>query len=480
LLFKVSFAKLLPDLGGGPSSLILAYILHGYIPHYIGGHRDSILDAKLQKLRNLLYITPDIWSHFAGDIRYATHALPINVLLDTLVRPDADTEINPESCIRWNYEPECAVSHLVLGSANRPGGVWVESSTSPVDKIGTLSYSEMLSLPGYTFSDHYLRIYGRPLPELDRPTRGETAAYYAAYPDAVGISGTIAMNSLVSSIYREGDGFRVQPANVFCKNLVLATGIYDHLITPTLPISLVTKCNTPDLPLLVIGSGYSAADAIISCPPNRKIVHIYRWDPLNKPSPLKGCHNQAYPEYAGVYRQMKTAALRNLRNVLPTSPLTRKRGNPFFRQRDWDFIYEGFPNAIVEDVEINGSCAQVQIRLQEGRTEHRTVGGLEYLVGRRGSLNYLETRLRSEVLSGSNIESVSSKDGAVISSRTLRAKAEVTTEVAPSVFITGSLTGDSLVRHAFGSCVYAASKILGINSARNSSELNGRDTASAR
>lgn len=444
--------------------MLLAYILHGHIPYYAGGHRDSILDTKLRKLPNLLYITPDTWSHFPGDIRYATHALPINVLLDTLVRPDADTEINPGSCIKWNYEPEHAVSHLVLGSAERPGGVWVQSSASPIDNIGTLSYAEMLSLPGYTFADHYMHINGCPLPELDRPTRGETAAYYAAYPQAVGILDTIAMDSLVSSIYRETDGFRIQPANVFCEKLVLATGIFDHIITPTLPISLIAKCNMTHLPLLVIGSGYSAADAIISCPPSRKIIHLYRWDPVNKPSPLKGCHRQAYPEYAGVYRQMKAATLRNSHTIQLTSPLARKRGNPFFRQRDWDSIYEGLPNATVEAVEIHGSCAHVKIRLEGDKTEDRIVGALEYLVGRRGSLNYLDTQLRSEVMPDSKVEFEPSKEGVMVSSRTLRVKAEVNMEVAPSVFITGSLTGDSLVRHTFGSCVYAASKILGVNS----------------
>jgi Pyridine nucleotide-disulphide oxidoreductase len=457
------FANHLLPAGGGPSSLLLAYILHGHIPYYVGGHRDSILDAKLRKLPNLLYITPETWSHFAGNMRYATHVLPLNVLLDTLVRPDADTQISPESCIDWRYEPEKAISHVVLGSAQRTGGVWTGSTDSAVEDIGTLSYAEMLSLPGYTYADHHLRTHRKPMPELDRPSRRETAAYYAAYPSAVGISNTINMLSLVSSISREREGFRIQPENIRCKNLVLATGIFDHILAPSVPISLVAKCNAQDQPLLVIGSGYSAADAIISCPPCRKIVHIYRWGPINKPSPLKGCHHQAYPEYAGVYRQMKAAALKNPCNAHVASPLFKKKGNPFFRQRDWDTLYQGFPNAKVESVALEGLCARIQIRREDGRVEHRVVGGLEYLVGRRGSLSYLDTTLLSEVLPEDTIGAISSNAEILVSSRTLRHKAERDTEVAPAVFIIGSLTGDSLVRHAFGSCVHAASRVLGLS-----------------
>jgi hypothetical protein len=433
----------------------LSYILHGHIPYYSGGHRDSILDRKLRELPDLLSITPETWAHFSSDMRYATHALPINVLLDTLVRQDADTEVNPISCLKWNYEPESKVSHVILGSADTPGGVWVHDPESPFDSIGTLSYAEMLSLPGYSFSDHYLRVHGRHIPELDRPSRSEVAAYYAAYPKAVGIADCIRMGSPVKSIRRQRNGFMLQPVNVFSKSLVLATGIFDHSISPPYPISLMTKCNAEDQPLLVIGSGYSAADAIISYPGSRKIIHIYRWDPVNKPSPLKGCHHSAYPEYAGVYRQMKAAASRNVCSSAASSPGLRKKGNPFLRQRDWSSIYEGFANASIEDVQTIGTIAQATIRLEDGGVEERLVGGLQYMVGRRGSLDYLDPSLRSEVLSGTP-----SKSGGLISSRTLRAKAELDMEVAPSVFIIGSLTGDSLVRHAFGSCVYAGGKIL--------------------
>ncbi len=60
--------------------------------------------------------------------------------------------------------------------------------------------------------------------------------------------------------------------------------------------------------MLIVGSGYSAADAIMATQPTRPIIHVYRWNPEKRPSPLKGCHRQAYPEYAEIYRQMREAA----------------------------------------------------------------------------------------------------------------------------------------------------------------------------
>jgi hypothetical protein len=243
----------------------------------------------------------------------------------------------------------------------------------------------------------------------------------------------------------------------------LATGIF-NITTPHPPMLAPLKSiNSQELPLLVIGSGFSAADAMISAPPDRKIIHIFQWNPEDKPSPLRACHRQAYPDYAGIYRQMKSAAaLSPCSRSQLISPLMKKKGNPFFKRKDWLTVYEGLPNAVVESAEVFEGQARVTIRLEDGRVLVRDVGGLAYLVGRRGTLDYLDSSLRAEVLyNGTQSPEKAHADG-LLTSRTLRAKAEADLEVAPHVFITGSLTGDSLVRHAFGACLYAAGKILGV------------------
>jgi hypothetical protein len=143
------------------------------------------------------------------------------------------------------------------------------------------------------------------------------------------------------------------------------------------------------------------------------------------------------------------------------SPSLRRQSNPFLQKRDWD-LYEGIPNAEVLDIsqpEETGT-ARITLRLSSGEQVTREVGGLQYVVGRRGTLDFLSPGLCTEILS-SAAHSLPVDTQVLISGRTLRAKAESSLEVARNVFITGSLTGDSLIRHAVGGCVFAAGRILG-------------------
>lgn len=395
----------------------------------------------------------------------------MNTLLDTLLRPNADTEANPTSLIGWSLEPQRAVSHIAIGDAPQTGGQWVDNPVSASWDIGTLSYAEMLSLPGYSFAEHYHRKHGKQMPDFQRPSRTEVADYYTAYPEAVGIEASIWSSTSCSSISRDAiNGFFVKVGShvLRCKHLVLATGIFSVVIPPPrllAPLASVHDCCGP---LLVIGSGFSAADVIISSQPSRKIIHIFNWDPENRPSPLKGCHRHAYPEYAGVYRQMKLSAMAATKGNINTHPITPgpRRKSSYFPERDWISTYEGLSNAEITDVDVSSDHghAEIKIRTADGTHIERVVGGLEYVVGRRGATSYLDEQLKAEILgtmlNGSSSIQQPSNDF-LISGKTLRAKAEADLEVAPDVFIIGSLTGDSLVRHAFGGCVYAAGRIMG-------------------
>ncbi|KAF1835831.1 hypothetical protein BDW02DRAFT_266382 [Decorospora gaudefroyi] len=449
-------------IGNGPSALILSYILHGHIPYYVGGHHDSILDAKLENTPNLLHLTPDLYAHFLSSLRYSTQALPVNTLLDTLIRPNADTELNPKSCIEWRYEPEKAVPHVAIGIAAHAGGQWAENPVSASSDIGTLSYAEQLSLPGYCYADHLARNGREDETEFVRPSRTEVADYLRAYPDAVGIADSVYTGLRVEDVYRTVNGFNIASLRLWCKHLVLASGIFTVNIPPPPLLAPIAQLNSQEAPLLVIGSGFSAADVIISLPPSRRIIHIFQWAPEKRPSPLRGCHHTAYPEYATVYRQMKLAALASSRTTRAVkSPMARRKSNATFQQRDWS-LYEGLPGAEVVSVSESEEIATVALRLPSGETITREVGGLAYVVGRRGTLDFLSPNLRSEILSTPDSINLDATPSHLISGRTLRAKVEATSlEVAKNVFITGSLTGDSLIRHAVGGCVFAAGRILG-------------------
>lgn len=386
--------------------------------------------------------------------------MPLNTLLDTLIRPNADTEINPESCVEWVYQPERTVDHIILTDGINSGGQWVDNPVSTNPAIGTLSYSEMLSLPGYSYAEHYELHNDTSLPELQRPSRAEVADYFAVYPHAVGIQDALYTRAHVGSVSRTHNGFYIGSHGVLCKHLVLATGIFTQTIGPPSLLTPLARLDAPSEPLLIIGSGFSAADVIISVPPHRKILHIFRWAPDTRPSPLRGCHHAAYPEYAGIYRQMKLAAMAS-KKPHAASPMMRRKSNPFFSHRDWASVYEGLPNAEIVEVEMEGSLARIRLKLESGDMIERVVGGLDYVIGRRGNLDYLSAPLRREVLSSPERFESPTEQGASLSGRSLRSKVETDFEVAPGVFVIGSLTGDSLVRHAFGGCVAAASRIMG-------------------
>lgn len=442
--------------------MILSYILHGHLPFYSSTppHPDPLLDAKLKHATNLLNLNVEVLTaHFAASrLSYSTQALPVNVLLDTLVRPSVDIdEAATISNVEWRYEPEKVIPHLVFGKPTSPGGQWTEDPHGASWDIQTLSYAAMLSLPGYSFSDHHKRVTGKDLPPFTRPTRREIADYFCAYPAAAHIDDAFRCGEELRGISRTAHGFFIQSHNIHCKRLVLASGIFSEVLPPTSTLYPVLRTQkTPDIPYLVVGSGFSAADAIISASPNQKILHVFRWSPEERPSPLRGCHQQAYPEYAGVYRLMKKCALASQGAGKSQRPkLRRGTTSAFLESRDWDNVYEGLSNVEIVSVDIQGDEAKVDFRREDGSTFSRHVRGLVYAAGRRGSLGYLDPNLRAEVLGYDDPKETT------VSAQTLRAKAMEDLEVAPDVYIIGSLTGDSLVRFSYGGCVYTAGHLIG-------------------
>ncbi|RHZ53255.1 uncharacterized protein CDV56_105698 [Aspergillus thermomutatus] len=450
-------------IGNGPSAMILSFILHGHLPYYSidRPHPDPLLHAKLKDKPELLDAdVRALTDHFyASRLSYSTQALPVNVLLDTLVRPSIDVdEGEGETRAEWRYVPEKAVPHLVFGKAPKAGGQWTDNLVFASWDIQTLSYASMLSLPGYSFAEHYRKVNGKDLPAFTRPTRREITDYFSAYPEAVGIDDAFQSNETLSGITRTANGFFIASHNIHCKHLVLASGIFSDVLQP-LPMLQPLRFlqPTPEIPLLVIGSGFSAADIIISAPASQKLLHIFKWDPEEHPSPLRSCHQRAYPEYAGVYRLMKRAALA-AESATAKRPVRPKRttSSPFLESRAWDTVYEGLPNAQVIAVEMQSNSAVVTFQLPDRGTIKRTVRGLVYATGRRGSLGYLDKTLLSEVLGCPD----GTEPSPIISGKTLRVKALEDLEVAKDVFIIGSLTGDSLIRFAYGSCVQTAGRLI--------------------
>ncbi|KAJ5100079.1 hypothetical protein N7532_007080 [Penicillium argentinense] len=464
--------------GNGPSAMILSYILHGHLPFYSSTppHPDPLLDAKLKDATSLLNADAEaLTAHFAASrLSYSTQALPINVLLDTLVRPSVDIdEAGTASNVEWRHVPEKAIPHLVFGKPTKPGGQWTDDPHGASWNIQTLSYAAMLSLPGYSFGDHHRKVTGKDLPPFTRPTRREIADYFRTYPAAAHIEDVFRCGEELNGISRTTNGFYIKSHDIHCKRLVLASGIFSEVLPPASVLRpLLQTQRQSNVPLLVVGSGFSAADAIISAPADQKILHVFKWSPEERPSPLRSCHQQAYPEYAGVYRLMKKSSVFSTAADKPRRPKARRgMSTGFLESRNWDEVYEGVSNVEIVSVEVQNDLAQVSFRRGDGSTFSRTVRGLVYAAGRRGSLGYLNSELRSEVLGRED-------DDMTVSAQTLRGKAMENLEVAPHVYIIGSLTGDSLVRFAYGGCVYTAGHLIGERDADQESRSACGSTAS--
>ena len=129
------------------------------------------------------------------------------------------------------------------------------------------------------------------------------------------------------------------------------------------------------------------------------------------------------------------------------------RSDPF---QDVDNMYEGLPNTWIKDVVVGEGGATLWLETASKQVIKREISNLEYVIGRRGSLDYLDEGLRVELLGDA------CEGGAPISGDSLRAKVDKSVEVAERVYAVGSLAGDSLIRFAYGGCVLAARGIIAV------------------
>ena len=147
---------------------------------------------------------------------------------------------------------------------------------------------------------------------------------------------------------------------------------------------------------------------------------------------------------------MKVAALSS-KASRDKRPRTQRRPSAFDLSRDWSINYEGLPNTEVIDVAVDANRAKITLRDSTGDIFERSISGLAYVVGRRGSVDYLNADLVSEL---------GLRSSTLISGQTFREAAHVDLEIAKGIFIIGSLTGDSLIRFSFGSCAFVAGRIM--------------------
>jgi thioredoxin reductase len=391
--------------GNGPAGIAVSLALSGWWPRYRGPHPDPALHARLAAG------DPDF---LAGDPRALCEGLkgrghnPMGLLMDLLLHPGADAGRAGRSCLALEHRPERAVTHLVAGRGEA-GGSW---GRMPQDML-SLSPGYWMELPGWSLFE-WARSHGRWIDPGARMARSDVSAYYRDFVRHMELAPSFAPGVRITSAGRDEAGWRVEaqaergPARIACRHLVLATGMYDRpkwLKVPGEDLPFVTHRPPQggEGSLLVVGSGLSAADAVLSAQhAGRDVVHASIDDP--EATPMAGLAPEIYPEYRELFEAMQGAGGGGY------EPLLRTR---------------------LAEIQPDGTCV---LQTPEG-TVRRAFREVAVLIGTGPDLSFLPAASRGD---GERIP---------VDPFTLRAG-------TPGLYAIGPLAGDNFVRfipgHAYG------------------------------
>ncbi|CAK6960689.1 oxidative stress-induced growth inhibitor 2 [Scomber scombrus] len=346
-------------IGNGPSGICLSYLLSGYKPYLdtASVHPNPILYRKLQETKHLPITEQDL--EYLSEGLEGRSRNPVAVLFDTLLHPNADFGYEFPPVLQWRRDKQQHIPHLVLGRAT-PGGAWHAMEGSML----TISLGIWMELPGVNYRD--LTNGKRRDVTSDRASPEEISSYYRNYVKLKGLQKNFADNTYVTSVQKlcrghEGEGLenghndeiegqvgdggnegfegsgggalwevrgyqQVQndthvPFSLFAENVVLATGASDspvrlnvegedlpfvfHSISDLgLAVSL-RKLDMNSDPVLIVGAGLSAADAVLCAyNSNIRVLHVFRKSVDDPDLIFKQLPKTLYPEYHKVYNMM--------------------------------------------------------------------------------------------------------------------------------------------------------------------------------
>ncbi|XP_051884521.1 oxidative stress-induced growth inhibitor 1-like isoform X2 [Pristis pectinata] len=338
-------------IGNGPSAICLSYFLSGYRPYFKESsvHPNPILQRKLEANLGRSIVDQDL-QFLSEGLEGRSHS-PVAILFDSLLRPDTDLGVSVDSVLSWRLEPDQYIPHLVLGKGP-PGGAWHSIEGS----MFTLSLGDWMELPDLPFRD-WMRDKRRYL-RNDRAVTADIAQYYQHYVQAKGLQENFACGTVVTSVRRlrplaggeertcadweaptppserpthaslfEVNGCTIardsseKAFSIYAENVVLATGTYDspawlgvdgedlpfvHHTTSEVETAIEEHQRGTNFdPILIVGAGLTAADAVIAAHHgNVPVIHMFRRE-VNDPGLI---FNQLpkvmYAEYHKVHQMM--------------------------------------------------------------------------------------------------------------------------------------------------------------------------------
>nr|XP_044617249.1 oxidative stress-induced growth inhibitor 1 isoform X2 [Equus asinus] len=342
-------------IGNGPSGICLSYLLSGYTPYVKPDavHPHPLLQRKLAEAPGVSILDQDL--NYLSEGLEGRCQSPVALLFDALLRPDTDFGGDMESVLTWKHQKERAIPHVVLGR-NLPGGAWHSIEGSMV----TLSRGQWMGLPDLPVKDWMCR--KRRGLRNSRATAGDIAHYYRDYVIKKGLGPNFVSGAVVTAVEwgipePSGSGaqdpsplFHVsgfltaedrsqQPFSLCARNVVLATGTSDSPARLGLPgealpfihhelsaLEVATRAGlvTPASdPVLIVGAGLSAADAVLYARHyNIPVIHAFR-RPVDDPGLVfNQLPKMLYPEYHKVHQMMRE------QSILSPSPYEGYRSLP--------------------------------------------------------------------------------------------------------------------------------------------------------
>ncbi|CAI4222150.1 unnamed protein product [Auanema sp. JU1783] len=220
-------------IGNGPAGLSLSAFLSGITPYYNADtpHPNSYIHEQLCKNEDSLLDQDLSWCENVDEL--GGSGRPLSVLLDSLIRPEADLGNDLGSSLFWERDRAKEVPHIVLGETEI-GGSW--NNYDP--QMLAVSFASWLDLPGYSVADclqSNSAISRCRLPSM------VIASYMECYAKELGLTMNIQTKRKVTSITKEGNLWRTtgrttdgRPFSITSNKVVLACG---RTVCRTLEIS---------------------------------------------------------------------------------------------------------------------------------------------------------------------------------------------------------------------------------------------------
>lgn len=373
---------------------------------------------------------------------------PVSVLLDSLQHPEADFGSEIPSCLMWRKIPGKEVDHVVLGQ-EEAGGSWSRMSRTGCDDILTVSFAQWMQLPDCPVTGTMKGTSGK------RINLGNVAKYYKSYIQRKGLDKYFRDHSTVTGLkfieknkhwkvsgWQEGKG----NFEYITKRVVLATGNSDfanrlsiegedlpfvfHSISDLERILNDAKNRVlTDDPVVIVGSGLTAADAILTCKEYAiPVKHVFRRHPEDPALIFNQLPENLYPEYHMVHDSMKGS------------------------HKTPGFDYKTFPMHSLTEIRKNKEVVLTNLLgVDDAETSSRTTIKASYvlvLIGKRPDLSFILNKNVRDQLPVFPGESLSPRSNPI--------RIEPYSHRCPSLhglYAMGPLVGDNFVRFVQGAAL---------------------------